>query len=96
YTTSMRPALIAGNRFRDNGTGGNVVGFDNWYGTFVGLNTLTAGTDAGDFVNPASNDYRVRSGSAGATAAGGGGAAGGRGGVGGSGVLQRPGRAGRF
>jgi len=96
YTTSMRAAVIAGNRMRDNGTGGNVVGYDNWYATFAGLNTTTAGTDATDFVNPSLNDYRLRANSPGATAAIGGGSAAARAASSRGGVLSRPGRAGRF
>ena len=93
--TAQIPILCMGNRLRNTT---NVDGFDNWYAATGGdlRNTVTAGTDAGDYVNPSLNDYRIKSGSPGATAGLGGLSAGSRGSDARGGVLLRPGRAGRF
>lgn len=76
--TDLRAGAFIGNRFRNNGDG-NIVGYDKWLAASSGRNVETAGSDAGDFVNPAVYDYRLRYDAAGATAAIGGLPAGSRG-----------------
>lgn len=88
YTTSMRAALIVGNRLRDNGTGGNVVGYDNWYAACSGLNTTATGSDSADFIDASSNNYRLKPSSPSASAGIGGVGVGSRGAAGGASGLR--------
>jgi hypothetical protein len=80
--TAQVPAMIVGNRLRNTT---NVDGFDPWYTATGGNtnNTVTAGSDAGDYVNAAAHDYRLKANSPGATAGIGGGPAGSAGVLGG-------------
>lgn len=55
---------------RDNGSGGNFVGFAAYVTELAGLNITTAGTDADEFVDPDANDWRLKAGAPGAGLAG--------------------------
>lgn len=80
--TSQVPLLAIGNYLRNTV---NVDGFDGWYAGTVGgaSNTIGTGTDASDFVNAGTKDYRLRRNVPGVTAAIGRIAAGARGAIGG-------------
>lgn len=89
--TAQVPILCTNNRLR-NAT--NLDGFDNWYAATGGdaSNVVTAGSDAGDYANPAAGDYRIKPGSPGATAGARGIPAGASAVASSRGVLVRPGR----